>query len=205
MWLGKESDYRPEVVRAKQWMKRISSKQSYNRKPFGKAPIGLKNTYPFSQSVIPGEDDSKVKAKPEQMFAATIDYQFGKGASKKFKGAKIETSKKTGRLRRVWKNKKILGTMRTYDNFFVPTILGAQTLDKFIKKVSIIDDAVPFVSKGKSVFAKFVSKADDIQPGEEIAIYSKDKKLIATGRARMNRAEMKAFSRGIAVDVRSTV
>jgi 7-cyano-7-deazaguanine tRNA-ribosyltransferase len=205
MYLGKESEYRPEVIRAKQWMKRVVSKQKFKRKPFGSVPAGLRNTYPFSQSVIPEEGDIRVKVKPEQIFSATIDYQFGKGASKKFKRTNIESSRKTGRLRRIWKNKQLLGTMRTYDNFFVPTVLGAKILKDFIKKVTVLDDAVPYVSKGKSVFAKFVSKADDIQPGEEIAIYNKQKELIATGRAKMNRAEMRSFSRGIAVDVRSTV
>jgi len=191
------------VLRAREWMKRVSSKQTFKRKPFGSVPIGLKDTYPFSQSVIPGEDDRRVAAKPELLFSSTVDYQYGKGASKNFKGVRVEVSRNTGRLRRITKDKVLLGSMRSHDNFFIPTIDGAKLLGKFMKKVVVHDDAVPFVAKGKSVFAKFVSKSDEIFPGEEVAIYTKNKKLIATGRAVMNSAEMKSFERGPAVETRS--
>lgn len=95
-----------------------------------------------------------------------------------------------------------MGTIRAEDGFFIPSVKGAGLLKKHMKKVVIKDpEVVTLIKRGKSVFAKFVSKADDILPGEEVAV-SDGKNIIAVGQALLNSKEIKEFERGVAVKVR---
>lgn len=201
-WTGKESDYRPEVIRAKEWLKRTKGKKYFKKKPFGRIPLELKGVYPFGQSVVPFSKEVKEIAKPEDIVRVTLDYQFGKGAGKSIKKINIELSRKTGRIRRVWKDKTLLGTIRSEDGFFLPSLTGADLLKKHMKRVLIKDkEVVSLIKQGKSVFAKFIEKADDVLPGEEVSV-SDGKSIIAVGQALLNSKEIKEFERGIAVKVR---
>ncbi len=202
LWSGEESWLRPEVLRAQEWIRRVRVKRYFNLAPFGKVPVGLKSCYPFGQSVLPNKPH-KVKASASERALQTIGYQFGKGASGQFRKAIIESSKKTGRLRRLWtSDKQLLGTFRPSDGLFLPTLGGAKLLGKAIKKVRITDrDVAGIVSKGGAVFAKFALPSAGILPGEEVTVVG-DGKLIAVGRALLNSEEMKQMKRGVAVDVR---
>ncbi len=193
---GKESEYRPEVILAKERLKKVKSKRYFTKKPFGRIPVELSGVYPFSQSIIPGEPDKRVRSKPEEAVKKTIEYQFGKHKLKKFK---VEISRKTGRIRRVYSD-KLLGTIRSYDGLFLPTKEGANFID--MKKVVVDDDAVPFVENGKSVFAKFVKSAKGILPSEEVSVVDKKGRILAVGKALLNEDEMKDFNRGMAVKTR---
>ena len=202
MWGGEETAVRPEVVRAKDWLKRVPMKKPFRKEPFGKVPSALKSFYPFGQSVTERSERPK-KVKPAEIVAATLDYQFGKGASKPFKKARIEVSRNTGRLRRLWKNDLLLGTFRPSDGFFLPSLEGNNLLKPYIKKVSIKDpDVARFVREGRAVFAKFASPEKGILPGEEVAVVHKAK-IIAVGKALLNSAEMKQMKKGVAVEIRS--
>jgi 7-cyano-7-deazaguanine tRNA-ribosyltransferase len=203
MWGGPETAKRPEVLRSVAWLKRVSAKKAFVRMPFGRVPSALAGVYPFGQSVVPVfKRPSKVK--PEEVASATIDYQFGKGASKPFKKARVETSRKTGRLRRLWSGDNLLGTFRPSDGFFLPSLDGAGLLKKYVKKVVVEDEEVArFVREGKSVFAKFTRPQEGILPGEEVAVVHAGE-MMAVGRALLNSAEMKRMKRGIAVEVRAT-
>ena len=69
--------------------------------------------------------------------------------------------------------------------------------------IKVSDDAAPFVSKGKSVFAKHVIDADEgVRPQEEAIVLSKAGKVLAVGKAVLTGREMKIFRRGLAVRVR---
>ncbi len=202
LWLGEESNLRPEVLRAKEFLKNVKSKKFFRKEPFGKIPVGLKWAYPFSQSIVPNQRFQKVKAKPEEVFRQTVQYQFGKSADRKFKKVSTEISKTTGRPMRAWDNKKVLlGTFRPHDGFFIPTKFTAEMLP--MKKVFVKDKEVAEHAKaGRSVFAKFVSRADkNIFPGEEVAVYF-GKKFLNIGTAILNSEEMKDFKRGVAVAMR---
>lgn len=197
---GEETRNRPEVLSALMKIKNCTGKK-VSHKFWGKLPVGLKDTYPFSQSVVPGSMKCP-SISPSVQLRAIIDYQFGKKASKKFKGIKVEVSKKTGRLRRVWKGKKLLGTIRPNDGMFIPTFEGANLLGRYIKEVVIRDrEAAGFVCAGKSLFAKFAYPQKGIRPGEEVVVRYK-KKTIALGTAILNSYEMKHFVRGVAVKIR---
>jgi len=201
MWGGPETALRPEVVRAADWLKRVPMKKPFKKEPFGKVPSALKSVYPFGQSLT-GRSEKPKKVKPAEIVAASLDYQFGKGASGNFKKARIEVSRNTGRLRRLWKKDLLLGTFRPSDGFFLPTIEGAKII-RPIKKVDIKDaDVARFVREGRAVFAKFASPEKGILPGEEVAVVHKAK-IIAVGKAFLNSAEMKQMKRGVAVEVRA--
>jgi len=205
LWSGEESGHRPEIFRALEWRKRVKSKKYFTKPPFGKIPVGLKSVYPFGQSILPGLSEPKVKVKTKDILVATLDYQFGMGAAKKFAKTELEISKRTGRIRRVWtpNRKSLLGTIRPSDGFFLPTVDGAKMLDKKIKTVSITDPEVAkIVGKGGSVFVKFVRTNDEIFPGEEVAVTNK-KTVISVGQAMLSSEEMKQFRRGMAVIARA--
>jgi len=156
----------------------------------------------------------KEKAKPEEVLAATLGYQFN---SKSPKGSKVEISKNTGRPKHAFLKGKLLGTFRPYDGFFLPTMDGAKLLK--MKKIEVKDnDAAKFVSQGKQLFAKFATpkmpigtrrseisiSTNMIFPGEEVSVTHKGK-IIAVGRALLNSEEMQQMKRGVAVEVRSHV
>ncbi len=135
-------------------------------------------------------------------------YQYGKGAEKILTGdIKLEISRKTGRLRRIYVGADILGTLRAEDGFFIPAKLGAERLMGVLLKpayrVVVSDDAVPFVREGKSVFSKFVINADvDIRPYDEVLIVDSLDNLIGTGKCILNADEMMDFKEGVAVKTR---
>jgi archaeosine-15-forming tRNA-guanine transglycosylase len=197
MWSGQETALRPEVLRAKALLKKM--KGTVGKEPFGRVPAALMHVYPFGQSVTPDAPKFKL-AEPEEVVRATVKYQYG--SELKAKDLNVEVSKKTGMLRRVWKGKALLGTIRPHDGFFLPTMAGAKLIR--MKKVFIGDaDAAKYVREGKSLFAKFVSRADDIVAGEEVAVYHK-KEMLAVGPAQLSGREMKEMKRGIAVSVRAS-
>jgi len=201
MWGGAETSLRPEVVRAKEQLKRVPIKKPFRKDPFGKVPSALKSVYPFGQSLTERFEKPK-NVKPAEVVDASLDYQFGKGASRPFRKAKIEVSRKTGRLRRLWKGETLLGTFRPSDGFFLPTLEGAKSLKK-MKRVAVKDpDAAKFVSEGRAVFAKFASPEKGILPGEEVAVVHGGK-TIAVGKALLNSSEMKQMRRGVAVEIRA--
>jgi len=72
--------------------------------------------------------------------------------------------------------------------------------------IRIQEEAVPFVAKGRSVFAKHVVDADvEIRPQEEVFVINGNGEVLAVGRALLTGEEMKAFKRGVAVRVRRGV
>ncbi len=193
---GRETEIRPEVIRAKKLLKKTKSKKHFTKKPFGKIPLELKGVYPFGQSIVPGVIQPKQKPNNKDVVKKTIQYQFDSRFNISFTP---EVSRKTGRIRRVWKNKKLLGTIRPHDGFFIPTLEGAKYIK--MKKVEVRDEAAKHIKEGRSLFTRFVKRSDDIIPGEEVAIISKNKP-IATGTALLNKKEIKEFERGVAVKIR---
>jgi 7-cyano-7-deazaguanine tRNA-ribosyltransferase len=196
---GAETSYRPEVIDAKIRSKLIGKKFEH---PFwGKVPLGLRSSYPFSQSVTPGGTKFPF-CKPTIQLKTILDYQFGKGASKNFKNLQLEVSKKTGRIRRVRQCGTLLGTVRPSDGLFIPSFAGAKLLGKYIKTIKVKDKEVAgFIRIGKSLFARFAFPSKNIRPNEEVLITFKNKPL-ALGTACLSSHEMIQFKRGMAVKVR---
>ncbi len=137
------------------------------------------------------------------------DYQFGKGVGEKLfpENVKIVFSKRTGRIRHVYLNDKLLATLNPITGFFTLTIEGARKVLEAMQPkrlwVQVRDDAALFVEKGSDVFVKHVTDLDEeIRPGEEVIVVNSKGEVIAVGRAMLSGAEMRVFNRGIAVRVR---
>lgn len=139
----------------------------------------------------------------------TIDALFGTGVSKYLpKDIEITFSKKTGRIREVYHNKKLLCTLRI-DGGLAITPYFAQILlkgKKFRQNcIEIDEDSKPFVRDGRSVFCKHVTWA-----GKKILIDADvpvlyNNQVIAVGRAVVNSEMMMTLKRGVAVKVRNSL
>jgi len=143
---------------------------------------------------------------------SVADYQLGKGAGKALfpEDVQVVFSRRTGRIRHVYLNHKLLATLRPNDGMFSLTITGAKRLMKGLKPlrlwVKVQKDAEPFIAKGKSVFAKHVVDADsEVRPQEEVVVMGEKGRVLAVGKAVLTGKEMKAFKQGVAVKVRRGV
>jgi len=137
------------------------------------------------------------------------DYQFGKDVGEKLfpDEVKIVHSRRTGKIRHIYLDKKILATLRPTNGLFSLTITGAKRMMEDAKArrlwIKVGAEAEPFVARGKSVFAKHVTDADEeIRPQEEVIVINEDNEVLAVGRALLTGKEMKAFERGVGVRVR---
>jgi predicted RNA-binding protein (TIGR00451 family) len=137
------------------------------------------------------------------------DFQLGKAAGKALfpDDVQIVLSRRTGRIRHVYLNGKLLATLRPTDGMFSLTGAGAKRLLERVKPrrlwVKVQEDVEPFVAQGKSVFAKHVVDADKmIKPQEEVIVIGRENGVLAVGKAVLTGREMKAFKHGVAVKVR---
>ncbi|MCL1978705.1 MAG: tRNA-guanine(15) transglycosylase, partial [Methanomassiliicoccaceae archaeon] len=126
-----------------------------------------------------------------------------------FKG-KIElvVSRKTGKIRNVISEGEHILSMRAGDGLYTLRKEGADRIVTEIRapfmRVTVNDDAAPFVSEGRNVFCQFVTECDeDLRPMDEAVITDKNDKVIATGRMMLTADEIRSFKKGIAVKVRS--
>ena len=141
--------------------------------------------------------------------SAVADMQFGKGAAKAlFSGdVTILKSKKTNKIRTVMCDGEHVLSMRAEDGLFTLKRAGGRRLLRRFRypllRVVILDDAVPFVRDGKSVFPQFVKDCDPgLRPYDECLIVDKKDALIAIGRVLLNLPEMRTFRHGVAVKTR---
>lgn len=137
------------------------------------------------------------------------DYQFGRGCGVALfpEGVSMERSKRTGKIRLVRAGEALLASLRPTDGLFTLTIAGAERLmsgvEPFGYTVTVMDEVSEFISQGRNVFAKHVLEAGrSVRPGDEVVIINSKKRVLAVGRALLNREEMLAFGIGVAVKTR---
>ncbi|MGC8817354.1 MAG: PUA domain-containing protein [Candidatus Hadarchaeum sp.] len=135
------------------------------------------------------------------------DYLFDRGVGNRLFPDGVRVVKTRGRIRQVWLGEEILCTIRASDGFIVLNRRGAELIHSALSpprlRVTVGPEAAPFVAAGKTVFAKHVVAADpEIRPYEEVLVVDPDDRLLATGKALLNGAEMVAFKTGVAVAVR---
>lgn len=137
------------------------------------------------------------------------DYQFGRGIGSVLFPDNVDIlfSKRTGRIRYVYLNDRLLATLRPSDGLFSLTIEGARRIlengraDSMIVKVS--NEVSEFIKAGRNVFARHVVEASDrILPQEEVIVTDERGEILAVGRAILTGREMKIFKCGVAVQVR---
>ena len=142
---------------------------------------------------------------------AVLDMQFGRGAGDMMDAGRVQLvkSERTGKIKNVLIDGKHVLSMRARDGRFTLKLEGARLLMKIIPdphmRVVSEDEPAEFAAKGNNVFAKFVRDCDpDIRPGDDVIVVNTRKELAAVGKALMNREEMLAFRRGIAVRVKDS-
>jgi uncharacterized protein with predicted RNA binding PUA domain len=138
---------------------------------------------------------------------AVADYLFGRGVGKVLFPEGICVIRGRGRIRQVWLEGEPLCAIRASDGFIVLNRKGAKLLHSAVRpprlRVTVSDEAAPFVARGGSVFAKHVLAADpQIRPAEEVLVVDSRDNLLASGRALLSGEEMLAFKVGKAVKVR---
>jgi predicted RNA-binding protein (TIGR00451 family) len=139
------------------------------------------------------------------------NYQFEAPVGDKLFPTDVELrfSKRTGRIRHIYYNNRLLATLKPTDGLFSLTIHGAKrlwSLASRIQKIIVRRDIEAFVKKGKNVFAKHVIHADDrIRAGDEVLVTNQDDVLLAVGKATLSGSEISAFKRGVAVKIRQGI
>ena len=140
------------------------------------------------------------------------NYQFGSHlGSVLFKGrVEITRSGKTDKIRLIFRDGKLISTLRAKDGFLALTPDGAKMILASMKKpprvVIARSDVAEFIKAGRNVFAKHVVTADSsIRPQDEAIVVDEKRQLLAVGRAVLAGWEMTQFKRGIAVKTRRGV
>jgi predicted RNA-binding protein (TIGR00451 family) len=138
---------------------------------------------------------------------AVADYLFDKGVGPRMFPDGIRVVRTRGRVRQVWFGSDILCAVRASDGFIVLNRKGSELVHSALKyprlRVTVTDEAAPFVSSGRTVFARHVTEADrEIRPAEEVLVVDGRDRLLASGKALLNGEEMVAFNVGIAVKIR---
>ncbi len=142
---------------------------------------------------------------------AVLDMQFGKGSADVLDGraVRIVKSERTGKIRNVFVDRIHAFSMRASDGRFTLKMDGARLLKTVLvspkMRVQTENEPAEFAAKGNNVFAKFVVDCDpEIRPGDDVMVVNMRDELCAVGRALMNKEEMLAFKRGIAVRVKDS-
>lgn len=139
----------------------------------------------------------------------TIDALFGNEISMNLpKNLEMTFSRKTGRLRTVTHDGKLLCTLRidgglAISPFFAQILLKNK---KFKENcIEINSDAAPFVQEGRSVFCKHVIRCGkNVKISADTPILFKNK-VIAVGRAILSCEMISDFDRGVAIKVRDSL
>jgi predicted RNA-binding protein (TIGR00451 family) len=140
------------------------------------------------------------------------NYQFGSHLGNVFFKGPIELTRsgKTNKIRLIFRDGKLISTLRARDGFLALTPDGAKIILASMKKpprvVVVRGDVAEFIRAGRNVFAKHVVSADSsIRPQDEVIVIREKRQLLAVGRAVLAGWEMTQFKRGIAVKTRRGV
>lgn len=136
-----------------------------------------------------------------------VDAIFGPGVSDALpRDLSFEFSRRTGRIKNFSLDGRLLATLRT-DGGLALTIEGARHFVQNSKQfrencVTPAEDAVPFVSEGRSLFCRHVQwSGKNVHAGSDVAVLDGDD-VIAVGVAVLGSGLMNRYSRGVAVKVR---
>jgi uncharacterized protein with predicted RNA binding PUA domain len=133
------------------------------------------------------------------------DFQFGRGAGDVlFPDDTTFKLSNTRRLRYLYSGNQRIATVRASDGLLTLSMLGARRMHALFApprlRVTVSEDAAPFVAKGGNVFAKHVQSVDpQIRAGEEVLVVDGLDRLLATGKAVLAPEEMLQIKRGAAV------
>jgi len=139
-----------------------------------------------------------------------VDAIFGPSVSDALPDSlKFEFSRRTGRIKNFSLDGRLLATLRT-DGGLALTIEGARHFVESSKQfrqncVVPVEEAVPFVSEGRSLFCRHVQWCgQNVRAGSDVAILDGEG-VIAVGIAVLGSALINKYSRGVAVKVREGI
>ena len=121
----------------------------------------------------------------------------------------FEFSRRTGRIRNFSIGGRLAGTLRT-DGGIALTIAGAQHFFDNSRQfrencVAPVQDAVPFVSEGRSLFCRHVEWCgSNVHVGSDVAVID-GSRVIAVGVANLPSGLLKQYNRGVAVKMREGI
>lgn len=140
---------------------------------------------------------------------SVADFQFGEGCGKLLfpKEVTVIRSKKTGKVKNIYLNGKLLATLKPKDGYLALSLEGARRLALIFRppryRVVARDDVIEFLKKGRNLFSKHVVECDpEIRPGEEVLVTDSKDNIVAVGKAVLAGFEMKRFKNGVAVKIR---
>lgn len=125
---------------------------------------------------------------PIERIHSCVDFIFGRGVSEVLPtDLELEYSRRTGKAKNFSLNKNLIGTFRS-DGGIALTVYGANL---FLKNsvyanncIVPVEDAIPFVSEGRSLFVKHVfTCGSNVKCGSDVAIIDKNQSVLAVGRA----------------------
>ena len=160
---------------------------------------------------------------PREKVHRHIDALFGTEVSDALPDDDIqfEFSRRTGRIKNFSIGGRLAVTLRT-DGGLALTIMGAQYLIDNSKQfwencVIPVQEAVPFVSEGRSLFCKHVKWCgSNIKVGSDVAVIdgngsgggsdnNSSRRVIAVGIAMLSSRLMKQYRKGVAVKIRQGI
>ncbi len=136
------------------------------------------------------------------------DYQFGSGAGDAvFRGDLEFMRSSSGRVTQVFDGDSRLVSAGT-DGRFTLSMDAAQRLhERFAApklRVEFGEESVEYLEEGRNGFAKFVRNVDEnLRARDEVLVTGPGDSLVATGRMEMSAEELRDFSSGVAVRIRS--
>ena len=140
------------------------------------------------------------------------NYQFGEGMGSVLfnRKMKIECSRKTGRIRHIYYQDRLIATLRPKDGYLALTLHAANIILSKVKHppnlVVVQTEVSDAIRAGGDVFAKhIVNTNQDLRPGEEVIVVNEEGLLLGVGAAVLCGREMCAFKRGVAVKLRKGV
>ena len=139
----------------------------------------------------------------------SLDALFGNGVSKQLpKNIEMTFSRKTGRIRTVSHEGKLLCTLRidgglAISLYFAQMLLKSKTFKENCLEIN--EDAAPFVEVGRSVFCKHVTWCGKrVRISADTPILFQDR-VIAVGKAILSYEMISDFDRGVAVKIRDSL
>ncbi|MFX0002241.1 MAG: PUA domain-containing protein [Candidatus Hermodarchaeota archaeon] len=145
---------------------------------------------------------------------AISDYQFGKDITDilfdDYHQIHFERSSNTNKIRYVYHKKDLMLILRPTNGFFTLTLFSAK---RIIKKTSIpklrvivLNEISEFIKQGRNVFCKHVIDIDEaLRPLDEVIVVNQDDELLGIGKLKVPVSYAKAFSIGIAVNIRKGI
>jgi conserved protein with predicted RNA binding PUA domain len=159
---------------------------------------------------------------PREKIHRHVDALFGAGVSDALPAdIQFEFSRRTGRIKNFSIGCRLAVTLRTNGGLAL-TIIGAQYLLENSKQfwencVIPVQEAIPFVSEGRSLFCKHVKWCgSNIKVGSDVAVIDGNssgdgndddgsRRVVAVGIAMLSSKLMKQYQKGVAVKVRQGI